>query len=215
MISCPCSPLIVAMQPSEALGIAAQVAVTLAGFAGIVVVFRPDSVHRWSPLDKLRLQLLLTNSALPLAESLLGMLLLAFDPPPASIWRWCSGVSFSAQVLAFAYMRNPRRRLFTRADMQAVNKFLFYGIGSISTVAVASRRSTLRSGIASGLSSPSYSFSSSRPSRNLSAWFSCRHTSPVALNELFNLSCWSIRQGNPALIDELIDFLRLVRAEHL
>ena len=35
------------MQPSEALGIAAQVAVTLAGFAGIVVVFRPDSVRRW------------------------------------------------------------------------------------------------------------------------------------------------------------------------
>jgi hypothetical protein len=95
------------MQPSEALGIAAQVAVTLAGFAGIVVVFRPDSVHRWSPLDKLRLQLLLMNSALPLAESLFGMLLLTFDSPPASIWRWCSGVSFSAQVLVFVYMRNP------------------------------------------------------------------------------------------------------------
>ena len=148
MISCPRWPLIVGMQPSEALGIAAQVAVTLAGFAGIVVVFRPDSVHRWSPLDKLRLQLLLTNSALPLAESLFGMLLLTFDPPPASIWRWCSGVSFSAQVLAFAYMRDPRRRLFTRADMQAVNKFLFYGIAFIMTVTV---------------------------------------------NELFNLSCWSIR----------------------
>src|SRR5207237_9637137 len=57
------------------------------------------------------------------------------------------------------------------------------------------------------LSSPSYSFNSSRPSRNLSAWFSCRHTSPAALNELFNLSCWSIRHGNPVLIDELIDFL--------
>jgi hypothetical protein len=77
------------------------------------------------------------NSALPLAESLFGMLLLTFDPPPASIWRWCSGVSFSAQVLVLVYMRNPRRRLFTRADMQAVNKFLFYGIGFISTVAVA------------------------------------------------------------------------------
>ena len=137
MISCPCSRLIVAMQPSEALGIAAQVAVTLAGFAGIVVVFRPDSVHRWSPLDKLRLQLLLTNSALPLAESLFGMLLLTFDPPPASIWRWCSGVSFSAQVIVFAYMRNPRRRLFTSADMQAVNKFLLYGIALITTAAVA------------------------------------------------------------------------------
>lgn len=125
------------MQPSEALGIAAQVAVTLAGFAGIVVVFRPDSVHRWSPLDKLRLQLLLMSSALPLAESLFGMLLLTFDPPPVSIWRWCSGVSFSAQVIVFVYMRNPRRRLFTRADTQAVNKFLVYGIAFITTVAVA------------------------------------------------------------------------------
>src|SRR5580765_5313433 len=49
----------------------------------------------------------------------------------------CPAVSFSAQVLAFAYMRNPRRRLFTRADMQAVNKFLLYGLAFIMTVAVA------------------------------------------------------------------------------
>src|SRR4029450_7047862 len=104
------------MQPSEALGIAAQVAVTLAGFAGIVVVFRPDSVHRSPPRYKLRLHLLLITSALPLAESLFGMLLLTFGSPPASIWRWCSGVSFSAQVLVLVYIRNPRPRLFNRAD---------------------------------------------------------------------------------------------------
>jgi hypothetical protein len=125
------------MQPGEALGIAAQVAVTLAGFAGIVVVFRPESVHSWSALDKFRLQLLLLNSAMPLAESLLGMLLLTFDPPPANIWRWCSGVSFSAQVFVFVYMRNPRRQLFDRVDIQAVNRFLFYGIGFAMTVVIA------------------------------------------------------------------------------
>ena len=175
------------MQPSEALGIAAQVAITLAGFAGIVVVFRPDSVHRWSPLDKLRLQLLLMNSALPLAESLFGMLLLTFDSPPASIWRWCSGVSFSAQVLVFVYMRNPRRRLSTRADVQAVNKFLFYGIGFIATVAVALQAINFAVWNRFWPSSPSYSLTLSRPSRNLSGWFSCRHTSPAAVNELFNL----------------------------
>lgn len=45
---------------------AAQVAVTLAGFAGIVVVLRPDSVHQWSALDRFRGSLLLMNSALPL-----------------------------------------------------------------------------------------------------------------------------------------------------
>ena len=50
------------MEPNEALGIAAQVAVALAGFAGIVVVFRPQSVHEWSRLDRFRLRLLLHNS---------------------------------------------------------------------------------------------------------------------------------------------------------
>jgi len=50
------------MEPSEALSTAAQVAVALAGFAGVVVVFRRKSVHDWSTLDKFRLQLLLANS---------------------------------------------------------------------------------------------------------------------------------------------------------
>src|SRR3954466_8977683 len=103
------------MNPSEALGKAAQVAVTLAGFAGIVVVFRPASVHRWSALDKFRLQLLLTNSALPLAGALFALLLLAFDPPPVSIWRWCSGFGFAAQLLVVVCTRNPAQRL-SRAD---------------------------------------------------------------------------------------------------
>jgi hypothetical protein len=31
----------------------------LAGFAGVVVVFRRESVHEWSPIDKLRLRLFL------------------------------------------------------------------------------------------------------------------------------------------------------------
>jgi hypothetical protein len=34
------------------------VAVTLAGFAGIVVVFLPESVHQWSRVDRFRLRLL-------------------------------------------------------------------------------------------------------------------------------------------------------------
>jgi hypothetical protein len=54
------------MEPGEALSTTAQIAVALAGFAGVVVVFRRESVHEWSPIDKLRLRLLLTNSILPL-----------------------------------------------------------------------------------------------------------------------------------------------------
>src|SRR5439155_26670757 len=82
--SAPCCGLIGEMQPSEALGVAAQVAVTLAGFGGIVVVFRPQSVHQWSPLDRLGLTLLLMNSVVPLVFALFGMLLLCIDPVPVS-----------------------------------------------------------------------------------------------------------------------------------
>jgi hypothetical protein len=124
------------MQPGEALGVAAQVAVTLAGFAGIVVVFRPESVHKWSPLDRFRLILLLMNSAVPLGLSMFGMLMLSIDPMPASIWRWCSGVAFVAEVAIFTCMPNPRRRL-SGVDLQAVNKWLFYGIALIATAATA------------------------------------------------------------------------------
>jgi len=53
------------VEPGEALSTAAQVAVALAGFVGVVVVFRSGSVHEWSPIDKLRLRLLLSNSILP------------------------------------------------------------------------------------------------------------------------------------------------------
>lgn len=124
------------MQPNEALGITAQVAVTLAGFAGIVVIFRPDSVHHWSALDKFRLQLLLTNSSLPLAYSLLGILLLTLDPPPDAIWRWCSGISFAAQILVIACTGNPTRRI-PRAELENINKLIFYGLAALGTAALA------------------------------------------------------------------------------
>jgi hypothetical protein len=75
------------VEPGEALGLAAQVAVTLAGFAGVVVVFRPSSIHQWSSLDRFRLRLLLNNSIFPLAYSVFGIFLLTIKPPPETIWR--------------------------------------------------------------------------------------------------------------------------------
>jgi len=124
------------MQPSEALGIAAQVAVTLAGFAGIVVVFRPESVHRWTALDRFRLYLLLMNSALPLGYALLGMLLLTVSPPVPFIWRWCSVVAFVAQVLLVVINRRSTQKV-PAAEFDSVNKVLFYGIAALATAATA------------------------------------------------------------------------------
>jgi hypothetical protein len=79
------------MEPGETLGIAAQIAVALAGFASVVVVFGRVSTHEWSPIDKFRLWQLLANSILPLAFCMIGLLLLAIRPALAGVWRWCSG----------------------------------------------------------------------------------------------------------------------------
>jgi hypothetical protein len=125
----------VMMQPSEALDVAAQVAVTLAGFAGIVVVFRPDSVHQWSPLDRFRLHLLLTNSAGPLAYALFAILLLTLDPPPAAIWRWCSGFAFAVQVLVFVFTSRARRAV-SAADFRAASKLIYYPIAALAFAAM-------------------------------------------------------------------------------
>ena len=108
------------MQPSEALGTAAQVAVALAGFAGVVVVFRTESVHQWSATDKFRLKLLLGNSVIPLVLCLFGIFLLAFDKPLPGIWRWCSGfaavILFPFAVLTIRSARTiPRGEFLTRS----------------------------------------------------------------------------------------------------
>jgi hypothetical protein len=75
------------MQPSEALSASAQVAVTLAGFAGVVVAFRNRSVHEWSKIDKFRLGILLTNSAIPFVLSIVGI----FSHRQVSIWPQSGG----------------------------------------------------------------------------------------------------------------------------
>jgi hypothetical protein len=123
------------MQPGDALNVVAQVAVTLAGFAGIVVVFRPRSVHQWSALDRFRLRLLLANSALPLAYSLFGMLLLTIDPPPVAIWRWCSGVTVVSQFAFFMTVRGTSR-LIPRAEFQSTSKTMYYSVGALAVIAM-------------------------------------------------------------------------------
>ncbi|HWY50763.1 MAG TPA: hypothetical protein VNW72_04705 [Chthoniobacterales bacterium] len=106
------------MQPSEALGATAQIAVTLAGFAGVVVAFRSGSVHEWSKVDKFRLQILLSNSVLPFMMSILAMLLATTGLAEQMIWRWCSLVAFiltagTGQILSHTY------RTFSRGELAA------------------------------------------------------------------------------------------------
>ena len=123
------------MEPGEALGLAAQVAVTLAGFAGVVVVFRPASVHQWSSLDRFRLRLLLSNSILPLAYSVIAIFLLTIKPPPETIWRWCSGVAVVCQV-PFAIINFTEARRLNAAEFKGVSKMLFFPLFAIGTMTI-------------------------------------------------------------------------------
>src|SRR3954469_4036579 len=123
------------MEPSEALSTAAQVAVTLAGFAGVVVVFRKESVHEWSPMNKFRLRLLLANSLLPLAFCMVGMLLLSIKPTPLWIWRGASGFAIACQIPIAAMM--PRRG-FAGGPVKITGstRFVFYPLAGLGALGV-------------------------------------------------------------------------------
>jgi hypothetical protein len=88
------------MEPSLALSTSAQIAVAIAGFAGVVVAVRNESVHNWGRVEKFWLRLLLVNSILPLTFSMAGLLFLAIKPALPVTWRWCSGV---AALFLFPY----------------------------------------------------------------------------------------------------------------
>ena len=123
------------MEPREALSSAAEIAVALAGFAGVVVAFRSSSLHEWSPLDKHRLWLLLSSALIPLFSCLFGMLLLAIEPVPISIWRWCSGCSFLFAV-AFVFLSLRRQSKVGPIPMKKLGtyRYFLYIIASLSTV---------------------------------------------------------------------------------
>ncbi|HEY1770281.1 MAG TPA: hypothetical protein VGG02_08505 [Chthoniobacterales bacterium] len=115
------------MEPAEALSTVAQIAVALAGFAGVVVVFRTESLHRWAAIDRFRLWLLLANSVIPLALALLAILLLAAEPAPVAIWRWCSGIA-GPFLLLFAALTVRAGRAIPAPELQAdrTARLLFY-----------------------------------------------------------------------------------------
>ncbi len=123
------------MPPGEALDVAAQVAVTLAGFAGIVVVFRPQAIHEWSAIDRLRLRLLLANSALPLVSALFGILLLTVNPPPVAIWRWCSGFALFVS-LPFIISNSGIARRISAQEIAGFHKTIYYSLAAFGTGAL-------------------------------------------------------------------------------
>ena len=114
-----------------------KVGVALAGFAGVVVVFRRESVHEWSGVDKLRLRLLLANSILPLGLSMMGLLLLTIKPTPPEIWRWCSAVALVVFLMFVATTGKSFRRLDLReVQRERGTRFMQYFFGALGMAAM-------------------------------------------------------------------------------
>ncbi len=107
------------MQPTEALSTTALVSVTVAGFTGVVAVFGAGPLHEWPQLDRFRLKLLLSFSLLPLAFSMISLLLLATELPEPVVWRWSSG--FAAALLLGAGIWNLIQfTRFPRTELESV-----------------------------------------------------------------------------------------------
>src|SRR5438874_5911442 len=128
------------MEPGEALTTAAQIAMALSEFAGVLLAFRSKSLHEWSQRDKFRLWLLLGNALVPLFDCFFGMLLLTIKPTPLSIWNWCSGFSL---LLTFPFGFSTWRRLSELGPTVIKNmgayRYLFYMIGILGTAVVLSQ----------------------------------------------------------------------------
>ena len=54
------------MNPENALSASAQIAVAVAGFAGVAASFGSEPIRAWSRVDRMRLRFLLFGAALPL-----------------------------------------------------------------------------------------------------------------------------------------------------
>jgi len=121
--------------PADMLGVAAQVAVTLAGFAGVVVVFGSGAVHEWAPIDRFRLRLMLTAASVALAFCMVGLLLLAADFAPPTVWSACSAIVVA--VLLPGFVANFKTFRKFNADDLAVttaSKLTFYSMSSVGVV---------------------------------------------------------------------------------
>jgi hypothetical protein len=124
------------LQPTEALGLAAQVAVALAGFAGIVAAFGRGPIQEWPPAARLRLKFLLATGLLPLAWSLFGLMLLVSPLPDPVIWQYCSGIS--AITLILGAIDNTREYLeLSRTSLKDDQSSHLFFAGSATAGSIA------------------------------------------------------------------------------
>ena len=124
------------MLPGETLGISAQIAVTLAGFTGIVVAFATGAVREWPPADQFRLRLLLATSVVPLALSLTGLMLLATDMRARLVWELSSGMAALLLIASGVSITHSFRRVAMGEFEQAGGNIVIFYIASATGIGI-------------------------------------------------------------------------------
>jgi hypothetical protein len=104
----------------------------MAGFAGVVGVFRTESVQDWGVVERFWLRLLLLNSILPLALSMAGLFFLAVATDSPAMWRGCSGLA-TLVMIPYAAMIVRTVAGFTPGQVEAAggNRFTSYTLVSV------------------------------------------------------------------------------------
>lgn len=126
------------MNATDLLSSSAQVAVTLAGFAGVVVVFGSGAVHEWAAVDKFRLGLMLSTSAQALAYCMMALLLASADLSAPAVWAWSSG--FVILLLLPSSIFSLRRfNAFSIDELTSAgaSRPMFYAVSSVALATVA------------------------------------------------------------------------------
>ena len=104
----------------------AEVAVTLAGFSGLVVVFRLPGTRSWSPTELGVLWFLIGNSLIVLFLSLIPIPLALAQCSQDGIWGFCNGLLavwfFAGNVIGI----RARRRDPTRVSVPIITPALWF-----------------------------------------------------------------------------------------
>lgn len=109
------------MDASGALSASAQVAITLAGFAGVVAAFGERGAREWTALDRFRLRLMLASSSYPTMLSLVGLLLLNTNLADAVRWQVLSALA-AITLVGVNLLNLPQFRQFTRGELGEVSR---------------------------------------------------------------------------------------------
>ncbi len=106
--------------PEILMGVA-NIAIALAGFSGVVVVFGSRSEGSWHPGDRLRLGFLLEASFTACGFALLALLLYSLLETPGEAWATCSALWVSYMTFSLYWSR--RRILDNQKQHDDIDRF--------------------------------------------------------------------------------------------